>query len=150
MTAENAGEKQRGKPFVKGRSGNPAGKPKGTRHRATQLAEKLLRDDVADVMRSVLTAAKGGDMTAARLVLERIVPVRKGKPVIFDIPAIEKPGDVLAAVGSLLAAMAAGQLTPEEASAAAGVIEVHRKAVETVDLDARLATLESKERERQR
>jgi len=33
--AENAAGKQRGRPFRKGRSGNPSGKAKGTRHKAT-------------------------------------------------------------------------------------------------------------------
>jgi hypothetical protein len=142
--AANSAGKQRGRPFRKGMSGNPRGKPAGTRHRTTQLAEKLLSEDVEGVVRSVLNAARGGDMTAARLVLERILPVRKGKPAIFDIPKIEKPADVVAATGALLTAMATGKLTPEEASAAASVIEAHRRVIETADLDARLAAVEAK------
>jgi hypothetical protein len=145
--AENSAGKQRGRPFRKGRSGNPSGKPAGTRHRATQLAEKLLSDDIEGVVRSVVNAAKGGDMTAARLVLERILPVRKGKPVIFEIPMITKPSDVITATGSLLEAMASGKLSPEEASAAASVIEAHRRVIETADLDARLTAVEAKVRE---
>ncbi len=41
MTAENTAPKQRGRPFQKGQSGNPAGKPPGTRHRVTQLVEVI-------------------------------------------------------------------------------------------------------------
>jgi len=60
--AENATKKQRG--FQKGKSGNPAGKPKGVRNRATLMAEKLMQDDAEDVIRAVTEKAKQGDMTA--------------------------------------------------------------------------------------
>ena len=85
--AENAPAKQRrrgrGRPFEPGQSGNPRGKPRGTRHRVTLLAEKLMADDTEAVMRAVIDAAKGGDMTAARLILDRIAPARKGCPISF-------------------------------------------------------------------
>ena len=42
MSAANTARNQRGRPFTKGQSGNPAGKPKGARHRATLAAEALL------------------------------------------------------------------------------------------------------------
>lgn len=79
--AENSVRKQRGASFQKGQSGNPSGKPPGTRHKTTMLAEKRMQDDAKDIVKVVLEAAKGGDMTAARLILERIAPVRRGRPV---------------------------------------------------------------------
>jgi hypothetical protein len=66
----NAGRLQGGR-FVPGVSGNPAGKKPGTRHRATRLAEKLMAGDAEAVVRAIIDAAKGGDMTATRLVLDR-------------------------------------------------------------------------------
>jgi len=63
--AENAAGKQRGRPFRQGVSDNPAGKPRGARHRVTLLAERMMQDDAADVVCAVLTAAKAGDMVAA-------------------------------------------------------------------------------------
>jgi hypothetical protein len=82
LVAENSAGKQRGAPFQKGQSGNPSGKPPGIRNKTTMLAEKLMQDDARDIVRVVLEAAKGGDMTAARLILERIAPVRRGGPCI--------------------------------------------------------------------
>jgi hypothetical protein len=72
--AENAGGKQPrrrgpGRRFQPGQSGNPRGKQKGCKHRVTLLAEQLMEDDAEDVVRAVITAAKGGDMIAAKLIL---------------------------------------------------------------------------------
>lgn len=143
MPGENTEPKQRGRPFTKGVSGNPAGKPRGTRHRATQLAERLMSADLEDVTRAVIGMAKAGDMTAARLILERLVPVRKGRPVPFDLPAMDTAADVSAAIGAVVAAVADGALSPEEGQAVAGILEARRKAIETVDIEARLAALEA-------
>jgi len=51
--------------FQKGESGNPAGKPKGARHKTTLLAERLMQDDVEKIVNAVLTAARNGNMLAA-------------------------------------------------------------------------------------
>ncbi|MEM1152189.1 MAG: DUF5681 domain-containing protein [Pseudomonadota bacterium] len=81
---ENAPRKQSGnKPwqFKKGQSGNPAGKPKGTRHRATRAVEALMEGEADAITRKAIDAALAGDMTAIKLCLDRIAPPRKGAPV---------------------------------------------------------------------
>jgi hypothetical protein len=116
--------------------------PKGTRHRATMLAEKLMEDDAENIVRAVVSAAKAGDPTAMRLCIERLVPVRKGRPVTFDLPPVKTAADIAGAVGELARAMAAGELTTDEASAAASVIEMHRRAIETSDIEEWLRRIE--------
>ena len=111
MTENSAGN-QRGRSFEKGRSGNPAGKPKGARHKTTLLAEKLMQDDAGAVVKAVVGAAKGGDMTAARIVLDRIAPARRDNPVVFTLPEVTTAADAAKAMGSILAAIAAGELSP--------------------------------------
>lgn len=143
MAAEKSAGKQRGKPFPKGTSGSPAGKPKGARSRSTILAEKLMETDAEDVVRAVITAAKAGDMTAARLVLDRIAPARKGRAVRFTLPPVETPSDVVTALGAVVRAVAAGELTTDEAAAVAALLEAKRKALETVEMERRLAALET-------
>jgi hypothetical protein len=138
---DNAGSRHSGQ-WKKGQSGNPAGMPKGTRHRATQLAEKLMEDDPEDIVRAVVNAAKAGDPTAMRLCIERLAPLRKGHPVTFDLPQIETAADVTGALGTIAGAMAAGELTPDEAGTVAGVIEAKRRAIETVEHEGRLRKLE--------
>jgi ethanolamine utilization microcompartment shell protein EutS len=141
-SAANSAPNQRGRPFPKGQSGNPAGKPKGARHRLTVLAEKLMADDAEAVTRAVIAAAKSGDMQAARLILDRIAPTRKGRPVALELPSVETAADVLKALGVLVAETASGTITPEEAVMIASVFETKRKAIETVDIERRLAALE--------
>jgi hypothetical protein len=116
--------------FQKGTSGNPSGKPKGARNRTTLLAEKLMQDDAAQIVQAVLDAAKAGDMTAAKMIVDRIAPVRKGAPLRFDLPEAKTAGDLAAAMGALVKAMADGELSPDEAATAAGVLELRRRALE--------------------
>ena len=141
--------KQRGKPFERGRSGNPAGKARGTRARATILGEKILQDDAEAIVRAVIGAAKDGDMQAARLCLERLSPPRRSRPVVFPLPALDTVDDIGKAFSAIVAAMDRGELTPDEANAVAAVVELRRKAIETGEMDARLSALErAKERPR--
>jgi len=107
------------------------------------MAEKLMHDDAGAVVAAILTAAKGGDMTAARLVLERILPARKGCPVVVALPDVQTATDVPSAFGAIVAAVARGDLTPEEAAAIGAVLEAQRRAIETADHEQRLSALEA-------
>ncbi|MDB5541897.1 MAG: hypothetical protein JWQ89_3624 [Devosia sp.] len=127
--------------FKQGNAGGP-GRRAGSRNKATLLLDKLADDDAADVLRKQIDLAKNGDQRAAELVLSRVWPTRKGRPVALDLPLLTTPADIVAALGIVAASMADGSITPEEANAAAGVLEIKRKAVETVDLEARIAALE--------
>jgi len=140
---ENVGPKLDGR-FKPGQSGNPAGKPPGTKHHATRLAEHLMEGAAGSVVQAVLAAAEGGDMVAARLVLERIAPVRKGRPVVLPLPVVNTAADVLAALGATVQAMADGEITPDEAATVAGVLEVKRRAIETSELEARIKAIEER------
>jgi len=46
------------------------------------------------------------------------------------------------ALGLVATAVGAGELTPEEGASVAAVLEIKRKAIETADLEARIAKLE--------
>lgn len=135
---KSATKTRRGRPFA---IGNP-GKPKGARHRTTRAVEALLEGEAEEITRKAIEAAKGGDLTAIRLVLERVAPVARDRTVNFDMPKVEGPGDVPSAVLALMAAVADGDLTPSEASALVGILEGYRKQVETAELAERIKILE--------
>lgn len=128
----------RGKPFA---PGNP-GKPKGARNRATRLLEALLGDSAEAVAIAVISAAKGGDTAAARLVLERVLPARKDSPVTIKLPADVSAAGLVAAGRAVLKSVATGQLTPSEGDAMMGLLERQRRIIDTANLEGRLAALE--------
>lgn len=144
--AENSkgNQRGRGKPFEKGQSGNPSGKPKGARHKTTLLAEKLMQADAEAIVQAVLHSAKGGDMTAARIVLDRIAPARRDNPVSFELPKIESPADAVAAQSAILSAVANGEVTPGEAAEVSRLIDGFVKTIELTEIDERLRRLEER------
>jgi hypothetical protein len=147
--AENTATKQPrrgpGRPFKPGQSGNPAGKPPGTRHRATMLAERLLDGEAEAMVRTAMEKAKQGDMIALRLCLDRILPPRRDRPVHFSIPALHSAQDASKAMAAITTAVACGELTPAEAAELSRVIETYVKALETSEIERRLKILEERQ-----
>ena len=144
-TPSKNGEKRDGR-FQAGNPGGP-GRPAGSRNAATLLLDQMADGAASDVLQKMIEAAKGGDMRAAELILSRVWPVRKGRSVSLNLPAIKSAGDVVAAIGLVADAVGAGEVTPEEGHAVAGILEAKRKAIEMVDLENRVWALE-KERKR--
>lgn len=125
-------------------AGNP-GKPRGTKHRATRLATQLFEDGIEDVVSVVLEAAKGGDLTAARIVLDKLIPSVKERAVeLPDLPDTSTAQGIAEAQRCVLGAVSNGSLTPSEANTVSNIIEARRRALETQDLEVRLAALENK------
>ncbi len=108
------------------------------------LVERLMSDDAENVTRSVVVAAIGGDMTAAKIILDRVSPARRGAPLEIGLPAVATTEGVTAALAALVAEMSAGTVTPEEAQTVASVIEAQRKAIETTELEKRVLALEER------
>jgi Family of unknown function (DUF5681) len=134
-------------PFEKGESGNPAGRPRGARNQATLLIQNLLADDAEAIGRKAIEMAKSGDLAAIRLCMDRLAPARKDEPVAFELPPIEKAADSVAATASIVAAVAAGELTPSQAAELCKVIDVYVRALESKGFDERLTKLENQRRQ---
>ncbi len=75
--------------FKPGQSGNPKGRTKGARHRATLAALALLDGEAEALTRKAVDLALEGDTVALRLCLERIAPPRKDAPVSFALPEMK-------------------------------------------------------------
>src|SRR6516164_5099705 len=153
MTADSL-QKQITKPgshlFQKGRSGNPAGRQPGSRNQLTIAAEVLLEGEAEALTRRAVELALEGDTTALKLCLERILPQRRSRRVVFDLPPIDRIEDLGKAIGSVLQEAANGQLFLDEAAALIGMMEFKRKALETIDLEQRLQALEAEVAEGER
>lgn len=148
MESDKAGKTQAGGRWPKGVSGNPKGCAKGSRHKVTLAVQALLEGEAEGLTRKAIEAAMGGDMVALRLCMERICPAPKDRPVRMKMPKVESAADLPGVTGALLAAAADGRLTPSEAQAVAGLVEIHRKALEIAEIEKRLTALEERENER--
>src|SRR5215471_4362963 len=144
MTAETTAPKQRGRPFQKGCSGNPQGRPLGARNAATVIAEQLLDGEAETITRKAIELAKQGDLTALRLCLERIVPPRRERPVNFTLPEINSVDHATKAMAAITAAVANGELAPTEAAELSRMIESYVKAMEATEIERRLRLLEER------
>lgn len=127
-----------------GQSGNPKGKPKGTRNRATLLAIAAMEGDLDEIVRSVIEAAKKGDMTAAKLVIDKLVPAAKDRPVSLRLPQALDIPSCLKAQAAVVDAVSSGDLLLGEGQALSALIENQRRALETLELEQRLRAIEEK------
>ncbi len=120
------------------------GRPEGSRNKATLAAQTLLDGEAEALTRKVVDMALSGDSTALRLCLERLLPPAKGRPVRLNLPDIKTVEDVLRAFSAMLKAMSDAHITPDEASTVASVLDQNRRALETVEIEERIAALEKK------
>ncbi len=140
---EKTAPKQAGGRFQRGRSGNPAGRPPGARNKTTRAAEALLDGEAAALTRKAIQLALDGDTTALRLCMERILSPRRDRPLTFALPKIESAADAAQAMSAIIVAVAAGEVSPSEATEIARLLEGFVKLVETTELEKRLAALEA-------
>lgn len=130
--------------FKPGQSGNPKGRRAGTRSKALLALDALAEGEANEIARAMIEKAKEGDTTAGRMLLERIWPVRKGRGISFDLPEVQKAGDLPAAFAAVNRQVADGDLSPDEGALIGGLLEGHRKAIESNELAARIAALEER------
>lgn len=121
--------------FAKGQTGNPGGRPGNLANLRAKLTAGS--DEIATV---VLAAAKGGDMQACRLILERIVPALKPitEPVPFDLDDTDLPSTAR----SIMRAIASGALPGDQGKVLLDAVLGMSRVIEVADLDQRLKALE--------
>ena len=133
-------DKKRPGRWKPGESGNPAGKPSGSGE--LQKLRAAIGEHVPEIINQLVTAARGGDIQAARLILERVLtPVK----AIEQAQAINLPNGTLTEQGrAVLAAVAAGELAPGQGAQLLTAIGTLGKVAELDELAARITALEDK------
>lgn len=126
--------------FTKGKSGNPAGKPKGTRHASTKLRDAIASDMTA-IIAALVEKAKDGDTSAAALLFSRTLPPLRPQ---------SDPSDVVIAgttmnerAEAITAAALAGDLSPTGATELMGILAHQARISEITELAARLERIEN-------
>jgi hypothetical protein len=112
--------------FVKGKSGNPHGRPKGILDKRLRLNKALMADG-SKLLEVTKAKALEGDMTAMSLLLPRIMPVLRpeGTPVLFELNATLPTSRQ---IESVVQAMADGLITVDQAKQVAEMIRVMAEA----------------------
>ena len=130
--------------FKPGKSGNPAGRPQGSRHKTTLAVQALLDGEAEMLTRKCIQKALEGDLTALKLCLDRIIPVVKERPIMLDIPNTDTAKGIEQANEVVLGAVSNGKLTPTEGAVLTTILRERRVTLETIEIDQRVAVLEEK------
>jgi hypothetical protein len=128
--------------FQPGQSGNPAGRPPGSRNKTTLAVEALIEGGAERMTKQLVELAGYGNLAAVRICLDRLAPRRKGRPIAFPLPRLEREGDALAAASAVAEGVGNGELTPGEAAELFRVIESFERVRQASDLGRRVAKLE--------
>ena len=129
--------------FAKGQSGNPAGREKGSRNRATVLAEQLFDGACGALANKAVAMALDGDTAAMRLVMGRIIAPRRHRPTAFALPPLNTAADCAPAMAAIAAAASEGALSTAEASELSQVVDTFIRALEAGEIEDRQRRLES-------
>lgn len=127
MTQQNTssqGNRGRGRPFKPGQSGNPAGRPKGSRSISTLMMDKL-EENGDRIIAALFERAEKGDTSAIKFIIDKCMPTPKGPLVTFDLPEPRPDGsmDLPRVHEAILKAVSEGQIAPADASHASDIIK---------------------------
>jgi hypothetical protein len=129
--------------WPKGVSGNPAGRPRGSRNKATLAMEALLEEGAEELISKAKSMALAGDTAAMRLCLERIFPARRDRSVHLDLPPMRNAKEISAAMSTIISAVGDGQITPAEGEIVANMLAAQSRVVMAEELESRLEKVES-------
>ncbi len=124
--------------FKPGESGNPAGRRPGLSARSK--FRKMLDPDLPEILQAVVSAAKAGDMAAAGILLNRVIPTIKASSEDMNLRAT---GTLTQRGEAFITAMSTGKLSAEQTTLAMGALTAQAKLIEQQDVVARLDHLEA-------
>jgi hypothetical protein len=97
-------------------------------------AEKLTR--------KAIDQALEGAPHALRLCIERLLPPRKERLIDLPLPEVRTAQGASAALSRVLTAVGEGQITPAEGELLTGMVDAHKRVIETEDLERRVTDIE--------
>jgi Family of unknown function (DUF5681) len=116
---------QRGRPFQAGVSGNPKGRPRGSRNRAT-LAQEMLDEHAEAIWAGIIEGALKRDALCLRICAERMLPALREPVFSFELPDIHKIEDVAKASEALIHAFHTGQVPASAVEKFMALIAFHK------------------------
>lgn len=126
--------------FIKGQSGNPQGRPKGSGISA-QLRQAI-EGEAEAIIKAMIEQAKAGDMQAAKALLDRVLPALKPESQAIHLPELVAAGTMAEKARAAIDAAGAGAVSPSAASDLVAAIAGLARVVEVTELQQRLDELE--------
>jgi hypothetical protein len=126
--------------FQPGQSGNPAGRPKGSKNRATAALRASVESHAEDVIRVLADAARAGSVSAAKALLDRVLPPARQPLCDLQLSAGDHGlGDI---ADALISAVAAGDAPPGDALQLGSLLKLRAELTDVDELMRRIAALE--------
>ena len=111
----------RGRPFVKGQSGNPAGRPPRI-HPPAAVAEYVIARKTIPLAKKLRDLALAGDRSMLRLWFQHVAPSRRGASDWPALPLVEDRAELRGLREAVAEAAAKGAITPEQADALVRIV----------------------------
>jgi len=120
------------------------GRRKGSKNKLAPSVRALVAADAEEIVKAMIIKAKSGNAHCGAALLRLVcAPLREtADPIMIDLAAISTPSEAAAAISTVIAATTAGKLSPDAAKDVVNMIAMLSKAIETVDLEKRLSTIE--------
>ncbi len=125
--------------FKPGISGNPNGRPKDKT--PATILRKSISEDMPEIIKTLVELAKGGDVQAAKVLLDRICPALKPQAMPISLPT---NGTLSEQGNEIIKATMAGQIPPDVGSQLITALANQAKIIEIDELTKRIEVLEGK------
>lgn len=122
--------------FQKGQSGNPKGRTPGSGLR------QLLVPHAPALIAKAVELALGGNETALRICIDRILPTLKSEMLPVTLEGID--GTLAEQGAGIVRAMAKGEITPDETATLLQALASQARIIEVDELQKRLTALEER------
>src|SRR5882672_5940144 len=107
---------------VSASSGNPAGRPTGSRNQSTVFFQELLNGQGEALIQKGIELSLKGDTRALSICWDRLLPARKERTIELPLPSVTDAKSASVALASVVTAVAEGSITPGEAESLARVL----------------------------
>lgn len=120
--------------------------PRNRRHSRHRALQRVAQAEAIPLLRRVIEAAKGGDMLAARIVLDRIWPKPRTAPISLDMPEAHTPAELRERMYELFDRVKAGELTTDDGAALVRMMRdiLEAQSIKTLDAAPGTVTIDAR------
>jgi len=132
-----------GTQFKPGQSGNPNGRPKGSRNTRPVVLEQILRAEGSELLPRCLDDAFAGDAPMRRVLLPYLLSDRPGRTLEINLPRLDSLDRMAEARAEVMRQLTAQNLALEDAQTLFGLLHRQAKALADAELETRVEALEA-------